>query len=57
MYAEAARLAAMMVDESAMQLDAMSMKPLIDALKLECGGHGGGGFSVRESPPPSYLVS
>jgi hypothetical protein len=57
MYAEAAHLAAMMVDESAMQLDSMSIKPLIDALKMESGGHGGGGFSVRESPPPPYLVS
>lgn len=57
MYAEAAHLAAMMVDESAMQLDAVSIKPLMDALKLELGGHGGGGFSVRESPPPAYLLS
>jgi hypothetical protein len=57
MYAEAAHLAAMMVDESAMQLDPLSIKPLIDALKMESGGHGGGGFSVREPPPPPYLVS
>ncbi len=57
MYAEAAHLAAMMVDESAMQLDSMSIKPLIDVLKMESGGHGGGGFSVREPPPPSYLLS
>ena len=34
MYAEAAHLAAMMVDESATQLDSMSMKPLIDALNV-----------------------
>jgi hypothetical protein len=57
MYAEAAHLAAMMVDESAMQLDSMSIKPLIDALKMESGTHGGGGFSVREPPPPPYLFS
>lgn len=57
MYAEAAHLAAMMVDESAAQLDSLSIKPLIDALKMESGGHGGGGFSVREPPPPPYLVS
>jgi hypothetical protein len=56
-YAEAAHLAAMMVDESVAQLDSVSIKPLIDALKMEFGGHGGGGFSVRESPPPPYLVS
>src|SRR5512138_3897111 len=57
MYAEAAHLAAMMVDETAVRLDSMSMKPVIDALKMECGGHGGGGFSVREPPPPPYLLS
>lgn len=57
MYAEAAHLAAMMVDESATQLDSLSIKPLIDALKMESGGPGGGGFSVREPPPPAYLVS
>lgn len=56
MYAEAAHLAAMMVDESAMQLDSMSIKPMVEALKIELGGLGGGGFAVRESPPP-YLVS
>jgi hypothetical protein len=56
-YAEATHLAAMMVDESVAQLDSVSIKPLIDALKMESGGHGGGGFSVRESPPPPYLVS
>lgn len=37
MYAEAAHLAAMMVDESAMQLDSTSIKPLIDELKMESG--------------------
>jgi hypothetical protein len=47
----------MMVDESVTQLDSLSIKPLINALKLEYGGHGGGGFSVREPPPPPYLVS
>lgn len=57
MYAEAAHLAAMMVDESATQLDSMSIKPLIDALKLESGGSGGGGLEVREPPPPPYLLS
>lgn len=57
MYAEVAHLAAMMVDESVTQLDSLSIKPLINALKLEYGGHGGGGFSVREPPPPPYLVS
>jgi hypothetical protein len=57
MYAEAAHLAAMMVDESATQLDSLSIKLLIDALKMESGGHGGGSFSVREPPPPPYLVS
>jgi len=57
MYAEAAHLAATMVDESATQLDSLSIKPLIDALKMESGGHGGGGFSVREPPPPPYLLS
>jgi len=56
-YAEAAHLAAMMVDESVAQLDSVSIKPLIDALKMESAGHGGGGFSVREPPPPPYLVS
>jgi hypothetical protein len=38
MYAEAAHLAAMMVDESAMQLDSMSIKPLIDALNANGDG-------------------
>jgi len=57
MYTEAAHLAAVMVDESATQIDSMSIKPLIDALKMESGGHGGGGFSVRESPPPPNLLS
>jgi len=57
MYAEAAHLAAMMVDESATQLDSMRIKPLIDAMKMESGGHGGGGFSLREPPPPPYLLS
>ena len=47
----------MMVDESATQLDSLSIKPLINALKMESGGHRGGGFSVREPPPPPYLVS
>ena len=56
-YAEAAHLAAMMIDESATQLDSLNTKPLIDALKMESGGHGGGGFSVREPPPPPYLLS
>lgn len=56
MYAEAAHLAAMMVDESAMQLDSMRIKPFIDALKIEAGGSGGGGLAVREMPAP-YLVS
>ena len=55
-YAEAAHLAAMMVDESAMQLDSVSIKPFIDALKMEAGGSGGGGLAVREMPAP-YLVS
>jgi hypothetical protein len=52
----AAHLAAMMVDESAMQLDSVSIKPFIDALKMEAGGSGGGGLAVREMPAP-YLVS
>ena len=56
MYAEAAHLVAMMVDETATQLDSMSINPLIDALMESCA-HGGGGFSVREPPPPSYLLS
>ena len=46
MYAEAAHLAAMMVDETTAQLDWMRIKPLIDAMKLESGGSGGGGFAV-----------
>lgn len=57
MYAEAAHLAAMMVDETAAQLDWIRIKPLMDALRVESGGHGGGGFSVREPPPPPYLLS
>src|SRR4030095_14929288 len=57
MYAEAAHLAAMMVDESVTQLDSLSIKPLIDAWRMESDGHGGGGFSVREPPPPPYLLS
>ena len=56
MYAEAAHLAAMIVDETAAQLDWMTIKPMIDAVKIEAGGLGGGGFAVRESPPP-YLLS
>ena len=56
MYAEAAHLAAMMVDETTAQLDWMRIKPLIDAVKMETGGSGGGGFAVREPPPP-YLLS
>ena len=55
MYAEAAHLAAMMVDETAAQLDWVRIKPLIDAMKMESGGSGGGGFAVREPPP--YLLS
>jgi hypothetical protein len=46
MYAEAAHLAAMMVDETAAQLDSVTIKPLIGALKVESGGSGGGGFAV-----------
>ena len=57
MYAEAAHLAAMMVDETAAQLDWMRIKPLIDAMKMESGVSGGGGFGVREPPPPPYLLS
>jgi hypothetical protein len=51
LYAEAAHLASIMVDESVAQLDSTRIKPLIDALKIESGGHGGGGFMVREPPP------
>jgi hypothetical protein len=47
----------MMIDESIEQLDSTRIKPLIDALKTEFGGEGGGGFMVRESPPPPYLYS
>jgi hypothetical protein len=57
LYAEAAHLAAIMIDESVERLDSIRIKPLIDALKMESGGHGGGGFMVRESPPPPYLLS
>jgi hypothetical protein len=57
LYAEAAHLASIMIDESVTQLDSTRIKPLIDALKIESGGHGGGGFMVRESPPPPYLFS
>ena len=57
LYAEAAHLASIMVDESVAQLDSTRIKPLIDALKIESGGHGGGGFMVREPPPPPYLFS
>ncbi len=57
LYAEAAHLASIMVDESVTQLDSTRIKPLIDALKIESGGPGGGGFMVREPPPPPYLVS
>jgi hypothetical protein len=57
LYAEAAHLASIMVDESVERLDSTRIKPLIDALKMESGGHGGGGFMVREPPPPPYLVS
>jgi hypothetical protein len=57
LYAEAAHLAAIMVDESVERLDSTRIKPLIDALKTELGGHGGGGFMVREPPPPPYLLS
>lgn len=55
-YAEAAHLAAMMVDESVAQLDSTRLKPMIDALKREPGG-GHGGFEVREPPPPPYLFN
>lgn len=57
LYAEAAHLASIMIDESVTQLDSTRIKPLIDALKIESGGHGGGGFMVREPPPQPYLVS
>ncbi len=57
LYAEAAHLASIMVDESVERLDSTRIKPLIDALKVESGGHGGGGFMVREPPPPPYLLS
>lgn len=56
MYAEAAHLAAMMVDECVEQLDTTRLKPMIDALKRESGG-GHGGFEVREPPPPPYLFN
>lgn len=56
MYAEAAHLAAMMVDECVEQLDTTRLKPMIDALKMESGG-GHGGFAVREPPPPPYLFN
>lgn len=46
----------MMVDEAATQVDSLSIKPLIDALKMEFAGSGVGGFAVREMPPP-YLLS
>ncbi|HKU15498.1 MAG TPA: hypothetical protein VJQ52_13960 [Steroidobacteraceae bacterium] len=52
-YAEAAHLASMMVDETVEQLDSSRLKPLIEALKMEPGGRGG--FEVREPPPPPYL--
>lgn len=52
-YAEAAHLAAMMVNESVAKLDSTRIKPMIEALKMETGG--GGGFQVREAPPPPYL--
>lgn len=55
-YAEAAHLAAMMVDESVAQLDSTRLKPMIEALKREPGG-GHGGFEVREPPPPPYLFN
>ena len=54
LYAEAAHLASMMIDESVAQLDSTRIKPLIDELKF---GSGGGSFMVREAPPPPYLVS
>jgi hypothetical protein len=57
LYAEAAHLASIMIDESVTQLDSTRIKPLIDALKIESGGHGSGGFMVREPPPPPYLFS
>jgi hypothetical protein len=57
LYAEAAHLASIMIDESVTQLDSTRIKPLIDALKTESGGHRGGGFMVREPPPPPYLFS
>jgi hypothetical protein len=52
-YAEAAHLASIMVDEAVEQLDSARLKPLIDALKMEPGGHGG--MQLREPPPPPYL--
>ncbi len=54
-YAEAAHLASVMVDESVARLDSTRIKPLIDALKMESDGHGG--LQLREPPPPPYLVS
>lgn len=57
LYAEAAHLASIMIDESITQLDSTRIKPLIDALKIDSGGTGGGGFMVREPPPPPYLLS
>ena len=54
-YAEAAHLASVMVDESVARLDSTRIKPLIDALKwspVEMEG-----LQLREPPPPLYLVS
>ena len=60
LYAEAAHLASVMVDESVAKLDSTRIKPLIDALKMESGGHGGlaaeraatAAVSGKLAPPP-----
>jgi hypothetical protein len=54
-YAEAAHLAAVMVDKSVARLDSTRIRPMIVALKMESCGNGD--LQLREPPPPPYLVS
>ena len=46
-YAEAAHLAAMLVDDVIEQLDSARLQPMIEAIKREANA-GGGGDQVRE---------
>jgi hypothetical protein len=58
-YAEAAHLAAQLIDESVERLDSVRLKPMIEAIRNAAAGNQGltgahGGYEVRE-PHVSYL--